>query len=253
MEQKPGLPREKIDLYKPLWPVARAILDYKYDRTVTGIENLPEGPAMYTPNHILFVDSPFVAISYTEATGVPMRFGAKREYFEGKGSDDQGKHGRSMKWVMEHSRMIPVNRESKNPREDFDLLQRRAERAFQRGDAVALHPEGTRSADGRLHKFRRGAAVIAINAGVPIVPVGIRYSFDTSASKPRVEIMFGEPVRPEEYQDGTLSTYASRPKAEKVTSIIEKRVADLTDMKQTGMVAQLRKLRHLHTNSESSE
>jgi 1-acyl-sn-glycerol-3-phosphate acyltransferase len=41
----------------------------------------------------------------------------------------------------------------------------RAEQSF------LIYPEGTRSPDGRLQNFKKGAVVMAINAGVPIVPV----------------------------------------------------------------------------------
>lgn len=251
MEQERRLSREKLDLYEPLWPIARAGLGLKFDRNVTGIEHIPEGPAMYTPNHILFVDSPLVAVSYTEVTGKPLRFGAKKEYFEGKGMDDKGKLGRSMKWVMEHGRMIPVERESKD-RYAINELQQRADRAFARGDAVALHPEGTRSDDGRLHKFKRGAAVIAIASEVPIVPVGIVYSNYSNGRKTHADIMFGEPILPDEYHSGVYGLLAKKPKAEAITMTIESRVAALTGMDQTGVFAVLKKLRHLGPN-ESSE
>ena len=38
---------------------------------------------------------------------------------------------------------------------------------------MAVYPEGTRSPDGRLRPFKKGAFVMAIQAGVPVVPVSI--------------------------------------------------------------------------------
>src|ERR1700752_1740046 len=39
------------------------------------------------------------------------------------------------------------------------------------GQSFLIYPEGTRSPDGRLQEFKKGAVVMAIKAGVPIVPM----------------------------------------------------------------------------------
>ena len=41
------------------------------------------------------------------------------------------------------------------------------------GKALGIYPEGTRSPDGRLHKFRTGVARLALRSGAPVVPVGL--------------------------------------------------------------------------------
>jgi len=243
---------EKMDLYGVLWPIARKGLDHKFDRTVEGIENIPDQPAMYVPNHILFADSALVAISFTEATGTPMRFGAKLGYFEGKGVDDKGKYGRSMKWIVEHSGMYPVDRDGGNPRA-FIELQRQVGNSFSRGDSAAIHGEGTRSTDGRLHKMKSGAARIAMAYSVPVVPVGIVYKDSSNSSKTHVDIRFGQPVTADEYTSGAYSLLPNKLKAELLIQTIENRVADLTDMVQTGVFAPRRKLHDLRADDEASE
>lgn len=235
---------ERMDAYKVLWPAVRAGLDRKFDREVLGTENIPDTPAIYAPNHIRFEDSPLVAVSYTEATGIPMRFAAKQEYFDGRGMNDKGKYGRTIRWVVEHARMIPVDREGINLRA-FQELQAQVQDRLEHGDAVALHPEGTRSEDGRLHKFKSGAARMAIALSVPIVPVGVVYTTSTNERKAHATIQFGEPVMPEEYKSAPYSLLPGRQKAEHLIQTIENRVADMTGMDQTGTFAQLRKLRHL--------
>ncbi len=55
-------------------------------------------------------------------------------------------------------------------------LDRVGRRMKEGGHTVVMFPEGTRSADGRLGSFKKGAFVMAINAGVPLVPVAIRGS-----------------------------------------------------------------------------
>jgi 1-acyl-sn-glycerol-3-phosphate acyltransferase len=63
---------------------------------------------------------------------------------------------------------------------------------------VVVYPEGTRSADGWMGRFRLGAAWLATEHGVPVVPVAIRGSF--AAMRPGrvpVAVRFGAPVRPQ--------------------------------------------------------
>src|SRR5690606_27872810 len=50
---------------------------------------------------------------------------------------------------------------------------RKALAVLKRGDSVLLFPEGTRSRDGTLQEARRGAALIATKARVPVVPVAV--------------------------------------------------------------------------------
>jgi 1-acyl-sn-glycerol-3-phosphate acyltransferase len=68
------------------------------------------------------------------------------------------------------------------------------------GASVILFPEGTRSPDGRLHPFKTGAIMLAIKAGVPVVPVGFNGNYQILpkgkliARGGRVEMRIGKPV-----------------------------------------------------------
>lgn len=46
------------------------------------------------------------------------------------------------------------------------------------GTSVLIFPEGTRSADGLLHEFKTGAVLLAIKAGVPIIPISFNGSYE---------------------------------------------------------------------------
>ncbi len=72
---------------------------------------------------------------------------------------------------------------------------------LEEGGLVALYPEGTRSTDGNVHRGRTGVARLALECGVPVVPVGID---GTDAIQPRgsrmlrpfrtVRVRFGPPI-----------------------------------------------------------
>jgi 1-acyl-sn-glycerol-3-phosphate acyltransferase len=66
------------------------------------------------------------------------------------------------------ARFIPVDRKS---RESAIISVEKATEALRAGQSFLIYPEGTRSPDGRLQQFKKGAAVMAIQAGVPIVPM----------------------------------------------------------------------------------
>jgi 1-acyl-sn-glycerol-3-phosphate acyltransferase len=66
--------------------------------------------------------------------------------------------------------MVLVDR--KNPRDAYSRLGRAAQQ-LRNGDCFLAYPEGTRSVDGKIHAFKRGSFVTAIQAGAPVVPVAI--------------------------------------------------------------------------------
>jgi 1-acyl-sn-glycerol-3-phosphate acyltransferase len=68
----------------------------------------------------------------------------------------------------------------------------RAAETIRRGASVILFPEGTRSRDGRLSRFKRGAFHLALDAGVPVVPVAISGTYEVI--RPRSIIVRPGPV-----------------------------------------------------------
>jgi 1-acyl-sn-glycerol-3-phosphate acyltransferase len=68
------------------------------------------------------------------------------------------------------------------------------------GKALGIFPEGTRSPDGKLYKFRTGVARLALRSGAPVVPVGLVGTREVQPPESRrwhrspVEVHFGEPL-----------------------------------------------------------
>jgi 1-acyl-sn-glycerol-3-phosphate acyltransferase len=77
-------------------------------------------------------------------------------------------------WAMSAGRFIFIDRQ--NPAAARRSIDEACGR-IRGGSSVVIFPEGTRSRDGRLAPFKKGGFHLAIAAGVPIVPVGIRGAY----------------------------------------------------------------------------
>ena len=78
-------------------------------------------------------------------------------------------------WLMRLADDIPVDR--KDPASRASVLQR-AQEKIEHGVSVMFFPEGTRSLDGRLKTFYDGAFALAVEAGVPVLPLAIDGAMD---------------------------------------------------------------------------
>jgi len=156
---------------------------------VEGEEHIPAaGGVIFASNHLSFSDSIFLPLVVPRK----MTFLAKADYFTGTGLK-----GRLTKMFFTGVGQLPVDRSggrASSAALDAGLKVLRA------GDILGLYPEGTRSPDGRLYKGKTGVARMAIEAGVPVVPVAM---INTDKVQPtgtvipkiqRVGIRFGAPL-----------------------------------------------------------
>ncbi|MGO9589532.1 MAG: lysophospholipid acyltransferase family protein [Candidatus Acidiferrales bacterium] len=122
---------------------------------VEGTENIPPGPCVFAANHASNLDAPILF------PAIPRRISvlAKRELF---GLPVLG-------LGMRLAGFVAVDRAGKQAGSGVAM----AVSTLKEGLSVFVFPEGTRSRDGRLQPFRKGAFVTAIEAGAPIVPVAI--------------------------------------------------------------------------------
>ncbi|MBH0780003.1 lysophospholipid acyltransferase family protein [Nocardia bovistercoris] len=127
---------------------------------VTGLHHVPkQGPVIIAANHLAMIDSLYLALV------LPRRvtFLAEREYFTGAGVK-----GRLTRWFYTVSGQVPVDRTGGSAAADALAA---ATGILESGGIWAIHPEGTRSPDGRIYRGRTGALRVAIATGAPVVPV----------------------------------------------------------------------------------
>lgn len=88
------------------------------------------------------------------------------------------------------------------------------------GAAVVMFPEGTRSADGELLPFKKGAFVLALQTGVPVVPVGVSGSRDIMPKgswrirSGTIVVRVGPPISSEDRGEGARDALLQRSRAE---------------------------------------
>jgi 1-acyl-sn-glycerol-3-phosphate acyltransferase len=152
---------------------------------VRGMENVPSGRSVILmANHRSYLDIPAVTSSFT---GLAVLFVAKRELtripFLG--------------WAIRFSQHIKVDRGN---REQAVAALAEAVNKIRSGVGLAIFPEGTRSVDDRLLPFKKGGFYIAVESGLPIIPISIRNSgrlFGKKGGLPRpgtIEMIVHPPV-----------------------------------------------------------
>ncbi|MFG1925710.1 lysophospholipid acyltransferase family protein [Cryptosporangium sp. NPDC048952] len=127
-----------------------------------GVENIPaSGPVILASNHLSFSDSFFLPLM------VPRRivFLAKAEYFTGKGIK-----GLFSRVFFSAAGCVPIDRTSGSAAEAALIT---GARVLGEGQPLGIYPEGTRSPDGKLYRGKTGVARLALQTGVPVVPVAM--------------------------------------------------------------------------------
>ncbi|MDO5676622.1 MAG: lysophospholipid acyltransferase family protein [Propionibacteriaceae bacterium] len=144
--------------YPAKWLV-RAILPVFVRRDWRGQEHIPQqGGAILVINHVSNAD-PIIVAEYIVYSGRWPRFLGKAEIWKWP----------LMGWIARTTDQIPVFRDSGHAKDSL----RAARAALAEGKVVAIYPEGTITTDPDLWpmKGRRGAAQLALETGVPVVPI----------------------------------------------------------------------------------
>ena len=146
-----------------------------------------EGPVLLAPNHFSFLDHFFVA-AYLRRK---VQFMAKSQLF-----------APPLQFIYTHGGVFPVMR----GRRDEEAFKT-AHMILDRGDMVLMYLEGGRSRSGDLGEPRPGVGRLALEAGVPVVPVAIFGSQNARNWKklqfPKVTVQFGDPIRFEQVEHPT--------------------------------------------------
>jgi 1-acyl-sn-glycerol-3-phosphate acyltransferase len=121
---------------------------------VKGSERIPPGTCLFVANHTSSADAPAVVNAIPRRIAILLKKSLFKYPIVGQA------------FTLAH--FIPVER---SKHESAIASLEKAIQAMREGQSFLIYPEGTRSPDGRLQPFKKGAVVMAIKAGVPIVPI----------------------------------------------------------------------------------
>ena len=180
--------KENFKFFGVIWGKTLSFI-FNIKLVVKGKHNLQNRNYVFASNHASLIDIPLLLIAVNRYTV----FIAKSELSKIP----------IFKSILDRAGFIFVDRKNNdsavksmnNLMEDIKKIPR----------SVAIFPEGTRTSDGNLLPFKKGAAIFAINTDIPVVPVAISGTYSWSKKKlfdisqSVINFEFGEPITTENY------------------------------------------------------
>ena len=197
--------REKVDVKLPKsWPthnifksIAKFFFKVYFRFKGEGIENIPEGPCIFAPNHQSFFDGLFVASFLRRRTVKDTYFYAKKKHI----------NNAFLRFFARTHNIIVVDLD-----QDVKESIQKMAAALKIGKKIIIFPEGTRTKTGELGNFKKTFAILSTELNVPVVPVaieGANRALPVGAKIPRpwkrVKVRFLEPIQPEGHTPETLT------------------------------------------------
>jgi 1-acyl-sn-glycerol-3-phosphate acyltransferase len=210
------------------WVFLGPLLRLVFRPHAEGAENVPaEGPAILASNHLSYADWLFMPLTLARR----VTFVAKAEYFNGRGIK-----GWLQKSFFSGSGQVPIDRSSGSAAEGALVS---AKRTLSKGELFGIYPEGTRSHDGKLYRGKTGVARLALETGVPVIPVAV-IGTDVVAppgkkfgSFTRPVVRFGKPLDFSRYEGLENDRYILRS----ITDEIMYEIMRLSDQEYVDMYA----------------
>jgi 1-acyl-sn-glycerol-3-phosphate acyltransferase len=156
--------------------------------TIVGVEHIPsEGAVVLASNHISFLD-PMAMLWLGDRRRRKVRFMAKAELWK----------SRFCRFFLDRTGQIPVSRNTAAAGGSLDA----AAKSLAAGECVCIYPEGTISDDLEPMAAKTGIGRLAVESGVPVLPVGVwgTHRLATKGRKPRprigvaVSVVVGPPI-----------------------------------------------------------
>jgi 1-acyl-sn-glycerol-3-phosphate acyltransferase len=150
---------------------------------IEGRGHVPEGGCLIVSNHVSYMDPTTVGWAV-----------AREIYYLGRKTLFKPPF---WSWFLPICNVLPIDRDGR----DMSGL-RRIIKMLKEGRAVLLFPEGTRSPDGVLQAAEPGAGLVAVKAGVPVLPARVFGTYESLSKSARrfrfhpIRVVIGPPYHP---------------------------------------------------------
>lgn len=132
--------------------LAKVVAGIHYE--VHGLENIPQQPCVILAKHQSTWETFFLSALFEPLSQVVKRELLYVPFFG---------------WAMAMLKPIAIDRS--NPKAALKQLAKQGDERIKQGAWVLIFPEGTRIPPGQIGKFSRGGAALAVNAGLPVLPI----------------------------------------------------------------------------------
>lgn len=211
--KKKAIGQENVDYPQPktdgdyyAYTFFRNAARFVYKLSVHDKEKIPTDRGfIICANHVSKIDYLYIASAFSKERYKTLCCMAKKELF---------RNDPFSRKLIKSAGMVPVDRSGINMKTMNSLRDRLHEKW-----GVVIHPEGTRSEDGIFREMKSGAAVLAIDAGVPIIPAYVNGAFEVfpkgrkmmkffdwkHMKKFKIDVTFGDPISSKDKEVSALT------------------------------------------------
>jgi 1-acyl-sn-glycerol-3-phosphate acyltransferase len=188
-DRQPGASLARIVFYMIIRAMARGLLKVFFKARAFGAENIPQtGALLMVANHQSYLDPPTIGCFVGKRH---LEFLARASLFKFK----------PFAWLISLLNSVPIQDDQGDAGAIREILRR-----LDGGRAILIFPEGSRTDDGQIHEFKRGAALVMRKAKCPVQPVAIVGAFERwpnyekrpRLSGPAVMVKYGKVIPYEE-------------------------------------------------------
>ena len=185
-------------LYRPIVKSVRNIFRLFYKYEVKGMENIPDGPCFFAPNHQSKLDA-FLVLSYLDKQVLNDTFSyAKKNHVNGP----------VRKYLANRTNIIVMDLTN-----DLKHSIHKMAEVVKQGKKILIFPEGTRTKTGEMGDFKKTYAILSAELNIPVVPIAISGAYKAmSSGKKRIKmgekitveflpVVYPENLKPEELND----------------------------------------------------